>query len=86
MCDCQVGFTDYVETFITYCPLHAAAEETAKQRDQLIEALGQIALGEGPFSRDPLEHCTNVVESQQAIARAAIAAAQPEEQAHDNDT
>ena len=28
--------------YIMYCPLHAAAEETAKQRDRLLEALKNL--------------------------------------------
>ena len=41
----------------------------------LLEALQEIAKGEGAFSRDPLEHCYNTVDSMKSIARAAIKAA-----------
>ena len=39
----------------------------------LLEVLEEIAKGEGAFSRDPLTHCSNTVESMKKIALAAIA-------------
>ncbi len=41
----------------------------------LLEALQQIAKGEGRFSRDPLEHASSTIEDMKAIAEAAIAKA-----------
>jgi hypothetical protein len=35
-------------------------------------ALREIAKGYGKYSRDPLEHCSNVVENMQHIARQAL--------------
>lgn len=42
----------------------------------LLAALKEIVMGIGPFHQDPLEHAGNVIESMQAIARAAIAKAE----------
>jgi hypothetical protein len=42
----------------------------------LLDALREIARGEGAFSRDPLTHATNCIESMKAIAAAAIALAE----------
>lgn len=39
---------------------------------KLIEALKEIAKGEGAFSLDQLEHCFNTVESMKEIAQVAI--------------
>ena len=39
----------------------------------LLVALKEIAKGEGPFSRRPLEHAANTIEHMKEIARAAIA-------------
>jgi hypothetical protein len=41
----------------------------------LLAALEEIAKGESAYSRDPLTHATNVIESMKAIAEAAIARA-----------
>lgn len=43
--------------------------------EALYEALTEIAKGEGPFSRDPLIHAENCIESMKDIAHAAIAKA-----------
>ena len=40
---------------------------------QVKEALLQISKGEGPFSRDQLQHCSNTVETMKEIARNALA-------------
>jgi len=42
----------------------------------LLEALKEIAKGEGAFSRDQLTHATNTIEAMKEIARAAIAKAE----------
>lgn len=42
----------------------------------LLAALKEIAKGEGTYSRDQLEHCTNTVESMKEIAQQAIAKAE----------
>lgn len=59
--DCREGFTDPEP----WALLLAAAPA-------LLAALEQIAKGEGAFSRDPLEHASNVIEEAKAIASAAI--------------
>ena len=41
----------------------------------LLEALQDIAKGEGPYSRDQLKHAENVIEQSISIAEAAIAKA-----------
>ncbi|KKN17932.1 hypothetical protein LCGC14_0960780 [marine sediment metagenome] len=41
----------------------------------LLAALEDIVKGEGPYSRDQLEHCSNTVDSMKETARAAIAKA-----------
>lgn len=46
---------------------------------ELLEALREIAKGEGAFSLDPLTHCSNTVDSMKAIALAAIAKAEDKE-------
>ena len=38
----------------------------------LLTLLREIAKGEGEFSRDPLVHAENCIESMKALARAAI--------------
>lgn len=42
----------------------------------MLEALQEIAKGEGAFSRDQLKHAANVIDNSIALARAAIAKAQ----------
>jgi len=39
---------------------------------ELLEALKQIAKGEGRFSKDPFQHCQNTVEDMREIARLAL--------------
>jgi len=41
----------------------------------LLSALQEISKGEGVFSRDPLEHASNTINSMKEMARAAIAKA-----------
>lgn len=52
-----------------------AAEATVAR---LRGALGEIAKGEGRFSRDPLTHAGNTIEDMIALAKAALAAAGPQ--------
>lgn len=56
------------EEAISRATLCAAAPE-------MLEALEEIAKGEGPFSRDVFTHACNTIESMKEIARKAIAAA-----------
>lgn len=42
----------------------------------LVAALREIAKGEGAFSRDPLTHAANCLDSMKEIARAALARAE----------
>ena len=42
---------------------------------ELLDALTEIAKGEGAFSMDPLEHATNCIEDMKRIASEAIAEA-----------
>ena len=42
----------------------------------LLEALKEIAKGEGPYSRDPLTHAANTIKAMTENARAAIAKAE----------
>ena len=60
--------------------LIADAPRLKRVNEQLVEALEQIAKGAGAFSHDPLEHCSNIVEEMKAIALAALAAAEQEEE------
>lgn len=50
------------------------AAETAPDAG-LVEALKEIAKGEGRFSRDPYEHACNTIEDMKEIARAALSRA-----------
>lgn len=50
-----------------------------EERAQLLEALKEIARGEGAFSRDPLEHAENCIEHAKAIAKSAIVNAEATE-------
>jgi hypothetical protein len=38
----------------------------------MLEALQEIALGKGSYSRDPLQHASNCIDDMKALARAAI--------------
>jgi hypothetical protein len=42
----------------------------------MLEALKEIAKGEGRYSRDPFEHACNTIEDMKALAIAAIAKAE----------
>lgn len=42
----------------------------------LLAALKEIGLGNGTYSRDPLQHASNTIEAMKEIARAAIAKAE----------
>jgi len=50
--------------------------ELLKQRDELLEALKEIAECKGAYSMDRLEHATNVIKEAKAIAEAAITKAE----------
>jgi len=50
----------------------AKYDEAVRQRDELREALQQIAECKGAYSMDRLEHATNVIKEAKAIAEAAI--------------
>lgn len=45
---------------------------------QMLEALKEIAKGEGRFSTDHLKHASNTIDDMKDLATAAIAAASPE--------
>lgn len=73
---------DHWPTEIEFCPLHAAAEETTKQRDRLLVLVQAYLMTNGHFydcipgrrGKAPNdEHCSTVC----IDLRAAIAAAQP---------
>ena len=61
---------------------NGAVSVSVKQADELVdvlngavgmrEALQEITRGEGAFSRDPLKHAENTIESLMAIAEAAL--------------
>ena len=57
------------------CCAYEAAEAaiTATGVRELLEALTEIAKGEGEFATDPLQHAINTIESMKALAHAAIA-------------
>lgn len=48
-------------------------------KDDLLEALREIAMGKGAFDRDVLVHAENTIENMKSIAREAISKAQGEE-------
>jgi len=48
----------------------------ASTAPDLLEALREIAKGEGRYSRDPLEHASNTVDDMKALALRAIAKAE----------
>ena len=54
------------------CEIH----DLKQINENLLEALEEILLGSGPFSRDPLQHASNCIESMKDIATKAIAAAE----------
>jgi hypothetical protein len=43
-----------------------------KLNEELINALQEIAKGEGAFNRDPLKHAENTIENMKTIARKAL--------------
>ena len=49
-----------------------ACRRASEQLWRVREALHQIAKGEGAFSRDPLEHAGNCIDSMKSIARTAL--------------
>ena len=62
------------------CPLHAAAEETAAQRDRLLEALKKIVDISDKDYRPRVAGLRNVISYCAHEAKAAITAAQPAQQ------
>lgn len=61
------AMADVLKDHIAQCPQHPMSA--------LKEALEEIAKGEGPFSRDPLTHASNTIDSMVAIAVTALAKA-----------
>lgn len=55
---------------------------TNETQKHLLEALKEIAKGEGRFDRDPLTHAGNVIQSMIATAEDAIAKAKPKGDQH----
>lgn len=62
---------EHVEAIYDDGEMEANARLIAAAPD-LLATLEEIAKGEGPFNRDPLEHASNVIEHAQQIAREAI--------------
>jgi len=62
----------------TILTIHEPEEVSARLKlyPDLVEALEKISLGEGRFSRDPLEHAGSCIEDMKAIAVAALARCQ----------
>lgn len=58
--------------------LKAENARLKSSRDRLLEALKEISKREGAFSRDPLTHAENTIDSMAGIAEAAIKAAEQE--------
>ena len=54
--------------------LDAHVRGLVEENERLREAMREIVKGEGPYSRDPLTHASNVIEAMTKIARAALAA------------
>lgn len=66
---------------VDWCPLHAAAEETAKQRDQLLEAATWVVpYIRGMRARGMMEIPDLAVQALVDAVAAAFATAQPEKQ------
>ena len=76
--DCQIKYFDKwsspSECFIAFCPLHAAAEETATQRDALLEALQDLV---GNFSSKMLTENENNIRASWHAALGAINQSNP---------
>ena len=66
----------YARDRVTASPRPASVAAPRAINAQLLEALREIAKGEGRFSRDPLTHASNTIEDMKAIAEAAIRAAE----------
>lgn len=60
----------------TYQKCDLLPSELLQQRDELLEALKEIAECKGAYSMDRLEHATNVIKEAKAIAEAAITKAE----------
>lgn len=54
-----------------------AHNKLQQSHSNLLMAMDKIALGEGAFSRDPLTHAGNCIESMKKTARQAITDARP---------
>ena len=47
-------------------------ERLRQQKARLVDALQEIALGEGPFNRDPLTHAANCIDAMKHLAAMAL--------------
>ena len=84
----QYGEEPVAPFYLMYTLLQAereVREEATGDAPDLLVALEEIAkralslsFGSGPFSRDPLTHCSNTVAAMKALALAAIAKAKEE--------
>ncbi len=72
VCGCRLHHTPDNEAYdnpaFTMCPTHAAAPD-------LLEALKEIAKGEGAFSQNLLLHARNTIDNMKSLARGGIAEA-----------
>lgn len=65
-CACRFDEKDHQTN---WCGVHSDLRD---ENERLREALKEISKGEGPFSRDPLEHAGNVIDSMKNIATEAL--------------
>lgn len=68
--DCMMP--DGADPCIGYQQLYERFKQSRARIEQLEAGLNEIAKGEGEFSRFPLIHATNTIESMKAIARALL--------------
>jgi hypothetical protein len=67
-----VGELVALYTWKEYSSVISALNTALARIGQLEAGLREIAKGEGEFSRDPLTHATNTIESMKAIATATL--------------